>query len=159
MSARSIFAGAPAYKLVSSTGTVGQVLTSDGIGSTTWETPATEPPLSDTSVVQTTSPTTTVELNETSGIIVCTNNVRPPAGRAAFALRNSTITDKSLVNVAMMTQPDIPGGGAGYPGTHGYFVANVLSVEAGYAYILITNLSAANPSTGVSFSVRFQVIN
>lgn len=159
MSARSIFAGASAYKLVSGAGTVGQVLTSDGVGSTTWETPATEPPLSNTSVTQITSPTTTVELNETSGIIVCANNIRPFSDRAAFALKNSTITDKSLVNVAIMGQPDIAGGGVGYAGTNGYFVANVLSVEAGYAYILISNLSTANGSTGVAFSVRFQVIN
>ena len=148
----------PAYKLSSSTGTNGQVLTSDGAGATTWETTS-SPALSDTSVTQTTSPTTSVELNETSGIIVCANNVRAASDRSAFALQNSTITVNSLVNVSIMGQPDITGGGAGYAGANGYLIASVIKVEVGYAYILISNLDTTSSSTGVAFSVRFQVIN
>ena len=158
MSIRSIYTGVPAFKLISSTGTNGQVLTSDGAGSTTWETTS-SPALSDTSVTQTTSPTTAVELNETSGIIVCTNNIRSPSDRSAFALQNSTITAKSLVNVSIMGQPDIAGGGAGYNGINGYLIASVIKVEAGYAYILISNLDTTGSSSGVAFSVRFQVVN
>jgi len=150
MSARSLFTAAPNYKFDGALGTNGKVLTSDGAGSTSWETPAET--IDQGGVVQS-AYEQKVTLNVKSGHIVLYQESLLANEWRSFVLMSDKITNEGdLVSVSITLNPDPVGP------TQARLLAYVTKVEVGAAYITVENMSPY-ASTASAKWVTFMITN
>lgn len=147
-----MYTGATPFRFASSIGLAGEILGSDGDGTTLWK--KTHSTISTDQVSQITSSTTAVTLDSQSGTIITYAAVYGPGTTHTFTVINNKVlstADLVKVSVANSTQAT--------DGTDGYFVASCAKTNIGSFDITLRNWHTLNSSTAASVAISFEVMN